>query len=306
MEALRDAALCGKTLLRGVGQVMFMRDARSGLLFLAAIVCAAIECGTPSLAVAACVGTIASTVAGYILVPEDRRSDSADGLWGFNGTLAGCAFAVFFAPSATMWAALVMCAMLTVPVRIGMNSVLGRLGLSSYTAPFVLMTWVFLLAAHGFAGLEPAGGAAEVQQVGMGAAIFAQAWLKGIGQVFLLNSQMAGALILAGLAVCSLRAALLAALASALAAGAALLLGADAAAVADGLYGYSPVLTAIAVGTTVRLTAWRGALWTLAAVVGTVVLQSAFNALMAPLGIAALTAPFCAGSWLFLVYRPAE
>ena len=72
-------------------------------------------------------------------------------------------------------------------------------------------------------------------------------WLNGISQVFLVNSWIAGILFIAAFAVGSLKAAFWAMAGSAVALGVTILFGADSQGIADGLYGFSPVLTAIAV-----------------------------------------------------------
>ena len=71
-------------------------------------------------------------------------------------------------------------------------------------------------------------------------------WLKGIGQVFLIDSWVTGICFLAGLFLCSRWAALWAAIGSALALLTVVALKASGPDISEGLYGYSPVLTAIA------------------------------------------------------------
>ena len=74
--------------------------------------------------------------------------------------------------------------------------------------------------------------------------------------------------------------------------------GAD---VAGGLYGFSPVLTAIALGTVFYKPGRRSAVWALLGIVTTVFVQAGMNVMLAPLGIPTLTAPFCLTTWLFLL-----
>jgi urea transporter len=75
--------------------------------------------------------------------------------------------------------------------------------------------------------------------------------------------------------------------------------------VLHGLYGYSAVLTAIALGCTFYRPGLRSALWTVLGILVTVVLQGALDVWLAPWGLPALTAPFCLATWLFLwpLYR---
>lgn len=103
------------------------------------------------------------------------------------------------------------------------------------------------------------------------------------------------------LAVSSWRAAIWAMVGSGIALGISVCLEASPEAVSNGLYGFSPVLTAIALGNTFFKPGVRTAVITLAAIVFTVLVQGAMNALMLPWGIPTLTAPFCVATWLFLL-----
>jgi urea transporter len=181
------------------------------------------------------------------------------------------------------------------------------------TFPFVLVTWLLLLATYGFAGLAgaalPAAGVVapfeSVAATRLDAALFVQATLLSISQVFLKGSGIAALLFLAGLGVNS-RAAAIAALAGAIVAVVtAHLLGAESDLVTGGLLGFSPVLTAVALATVFNRPGRRVAAYAALGTVFTVVAQAAFNVALIPLAIPALTAPFVLVTWLFLLARPA-
>ena len=294
-----------KELLRGTGQVMFQGSAWTGLLFMIGIFWGAYAEGQGLVAWGALVGVIASTITGYLLgLP---RKDGAEGLWGFNGVLVGCAFPTFMGSTVWMWLALILCAALTTWVRTGFNNVMAPWKVNSFTFPFVFCTWIFLLAARTMHGLpdtymgEPSlpGAFASVENLGFGHLIVY--WLKGIGQVFLIDSWVTGALFLIGLFLCSRWAALWAAIGSAVALFVALILKAPGADIAHGLYGFSPVLTAIALATVFYKPNMRSAVWALLGIVVTVFVQAGMDVMMAPVGIATLTGPFCITTWLFLL-----
>lgn len=293
--------LCVRSLLRGCGQVMFQNNALAGLFFLAGILWGAWEAGMPQVAAGAAAGLAASTLAGYIM-GEDSY-EGLDGLWGFNGVLVGCALPLFLAPSWQMWAALVLCAMATTWVRRGLDMALGLVGTGSLTFPFVLMTWIFLLASGGLGGLEPASAPSQTAVPGFEPRLLAVWWLKGLSQVFLMDSWISGLLFLAGLAVSSLRAALWASAGSAMALGFAFAFGADGEVVSTGLFGYNAVLTAIALGSVAGTSGLRSVLWTVAAVLTALFVQYGVVSLTGVWGIPALTAPFCVATWLFVVPR---
>ena len=83
--------------------------------------------------------------------------------------------------------------------------------------------------------------------------------------------------------------------------GAALVLGAGAGPTASGLYGFSAVLTAMAVGSAFEKLSFRAVLYAVVATVFTVVVQAAFNTALSPLGVPPLTFPYVLTMWLFLL-----
>lgn len=300
-----NLTLALRSTLRGSGQVMFQQSAWTGLLFLAGIFWGAYECHTPEVAWGAVIGLAASTLAGYILSPS--RTAGEDGLWGFNGILVGCAFPTFLTPGWQMWTALVFCAMLTTWVRTGLNNVMAPWKVNSLTFPFVLLTWIFLLASRMMTGIAPDGLSAPAltphvtESLSTAPVDLVIYWLKGVSQVFLINSWVTGVLFLIGLALCSRWAAFWGAAGSAISLVTAIAFGADAADISAGLFGFSPVLTGIALGCTFYQPSWRSALWTVAGVVATVFIQAGMDAFVTPLGIPTLTGPFCVATWLFLL-----
>ena len=304
---LSDTGLFGyvKVLLRGAGQVMFQCNAWTGLLFIAGIFWGAYETGTPAVAWGALLGLVVSTATGYIL--RLPAIDGWQGLWGFNGILVGCAFPTFLGDTVWMWLSLAMCAALTVWVREGMNNVMKQWKINSFTFPFVASTWLFLLAARAMHGLDAAHMATPLLPdhlstggyLYMSEAVFY--WLKGVSQVFLIDSWVTGALFLIGLLIASRWAALWAAIGSALAIVVASVLSTSGSDIANGLYCFSAVLTAIALATVFYRPCWRSALWAVLGVIVTVVSQAAMNVLFDPYGLATLTAPFCIATWFFLL-----
>ncbi|MCM1111386.1 MAG: urea transporter [Clostridium sp.] len=287
-DRYNSAAEILRILLRGAGQVMFQRSAWSGGLFLAGVVLGAVAAGNPAVGAGALLGLASATAAGAVIYGD---GEFRDGLDGFNGVLVGCAFPLFLAPNAAMWGALAFCAVQSVFGRRVLNRLLRGTGLNSLTFPFVALTWLVLAAAPRMSALVPAPEPASVSIPDLTAASVAVGWLKGLSEVFLIDSWIAGLLFLAGLAVCSWRSALWGAVGSAAGLSVALLLGASGGDIPAGLYGYSPALTAIALGAVFR----RGAALTLAAVVTTVLLQAAMT------GLPPLTAPFCVATWFFLL-----
>ncbi len=293
------------SVLNGSGQVMFQQNIWTGLLFLAGIFWGSYECHTPQVAWGAVVGLIASTVAGYLTEPD--KTAGKEGLWGFNGILVGCAFPTFLDNTWLMCAAMIFCAMLSTWVRTGLNNVMAPSKVNSLTFPFVMLTWIFLLASRIMDGIAPASLSEPeltehfnfVLDTSFGSLVVY--WLKGISQVFLIDSWITGIFFLAALAVNSRWAALWAAIGSALSLAMALLFKADASDITAGLFGFSPVLTAIAIGCTFNKPNIKSAVWTIVAIIATVFVQAGMDMFFQPFGLPTLTGPFCVTTWLFLL-----
>lgn len=304
---MKDNKIIGalQTFFNGAGQVMFQQSPWTGLLFLAGIFWGSYECHVPAVAWGAVVGTVAATLAGYIVHP--KSSAGSQGLWGFNGILVGCAFPTFMADTWQMWVALVFCAMLSTWVRDGLNNVMAPWKVNSLTFPFVLLTWLFLLSSRYFEGLQPVTLSApeltlqgsSVLDMSFGSLLVY--WLKGVSQVFLVDSWVTGIFFLVGLALCSRWAAFWGGVGSAVALVIAIVFKADAANISAGLFGFSPVLTGIAIGCTFYKPCVKSAIWAVAAIILTVFVQAGMDALFLPLGLPTLTGPFCITTWLVLL-----
>ena len=294
-----------RSLFRGVGQVMFQNNGWCGLCLLIGIGWGAWMEGRPQVAWGALLGLVVSTLTGYLLrLPSE---DGRQGLWGFNGVLVGCALMTFLRPTPWAWALLILGSAMTVWLREGMNRVLAPVRVNSLTMPFVLTTWIVLLAARAMQGIPTEG----LPLPGFPPAVHPYLhtdlsdlvgyWLRGISQVFLLDNRLTGLCFLVGLALSNGWSALWAGFASALSLAFALLWGASGEAISEGLYGFSPVLTGIALGSIFYHPSWRSALWCLVGVVVTLLMQAALNTLLAPIGLPSFTAPFCLATWIFLL-----
>ncbi len=294
-----------RSMLRGTGQVMFQGNAWTGLLLLCGIFWGSYEMHVPLVGWGALVGVFVSTLTGYLVGLPDK--DGKQGLWGFNGVLVGCAFPTFLSNTVWMWLALILCAALTTWVRTGFNNVMAPWKVNSFTFPFVFSTWLFLLAARAMNGMAPdalstpdlPGAIHSFEYLGFGHLVVY--WLKGVAQVFLVNSWVTGIFFLVALFIANRWACLWAAIASAVALLVAIVFKASGGAVEDGLYGFSAVLTGIALGCTFYKPSWRSALWCLVGIVTTVFVQAGMNIQLEPLGIPTLTGPFCLTTWLFLL-----
>lgn len=295
--------------LRGASQVVFQDHVPCAVLILLAVAWAAYEQKNPALLISAVLATIVATLTARLL-----GADSAllrRGLFGFNGILVGIAMPTFLAPTPGMWVCTVLAAAASTLAMLALAALLRPWKLQAMTAPFVLATWCTLLAARQFAQLPSTGLPPPIIGHVIGAApvliAIPLAMLRGIAQVFLLPSATSGAPILIGIAASSRAAALFAAAGSLLALAVAWLLGAELAAISAGLYSFSAVLTAIALGSVFSAApgrpGLRDAIYAAFGVVATVFVHTALSTLLEPLGIPALTMPFVLTTWIFLLVR---
>ena len=295
--------------LRGVGQVMFQDNPLSGLLFLAAIAWGSWVAGAPEVLFGCVLALVAATLMAQWL-RADARSLAA-GLYGYNAALVGLALPTFLQPSPLLWAYVVLGAAVSVVCMLGTVNVTRAWSVSALTFPFVLTTWLLLLATYGFAGLPGAAlpFANAVAPIDPAAANlldptgFASGVLHSVSQVFLKGDGVSALLFLAGLAVSSLPAAAFGLGGALLAVASAHALGAESELVSAGLMGFSPVLTAIALGAVFYAPSPRVVAYAALGTVFTVIVQGAMNVLLTPFGIPTLTAPFVLATWLFLLPR---
>jgi urea transporter len=248
--------------LRGIGQVMFQDNPLTGALFLIAIAWGSYAAGVPQVAIAGVVAVIVATLTAQWLRVDDASLNA--GLYGFNAVLVGLALATFLAPGPLLWVYVILGAAVSVVVMLATTNVVKPWG-GALTFPFVLTTWLLLLATYGFSDLVgtalPSGKVVTAFQPYQASALqpidLVQGVFQSISQVFLKASGIGALLLLAGLAVNSLAAAAFALGGAILAALTAHLFGAESDLITGGLLGFSPVLTAIALGTVYR----AGASW---------------------------------------------
>ena len=300
--------------LRGIGQVMFQNHPLSGLLFLAALVWGAAAADAWPVLAGGLLGLAAGTFTARWLNVD--AVSLAAGLYGYNALLVGLALPTFLEPSPLLWFYVLLGGAVSVVCTLGTAQVAGAFRVAALTFPFVLVTWLLLLATYGFAGLQGAAlpYASQVAPVDPSAtdlldpAAFIGGVLQSISQVFLKGDAVSALLLLAGLAVASLSAAAWGLVGALLAVVTAHALGAESDLVSAGLMGFSPVLTAIALGAVFHdAAAPRGRVigYALLGTVFTVIAQGALNVLFTPFGIPTLTAPFVLVTWLFLLPRHA-
>lgn len=236
--------------LRSLGQVVFLNNPLSGALLVLALAIQA-----PVIGLFAVVGTATAQLAGRWLGGDPGAI--ANGIYGFNGALVGCAMGVFAAatggpgPGLAWLVAVILGAMAAAWLLHSPGRWWHRLSrLPPLTLPFCLVTWGLLgLARTWPAELPLAPAAAAAADPGLLGALLLSL-PRGFGQVFLCNGTASGLLVLLAAALASPLAALIGLAGGLLAALGSLACGISSAAIAQGLASYNGVLVAIAVGGT--------------------------------------------------------
>lgn len=294
--------------LEGAGQVMLQGNAATGLLFLVGIWWGAVATHSVPVAVGAALGLVVSTATGMLLNSDDASMRA--GMYGFNGILVGAAIPTFLAGGAMLWVYLVLGAAASTVVFMAVANVFKTWGAPALTAPFNLVTWLLVLAAFQFLRIRtsPLAEGQFPQHVGAAAAradiTVGYLWdtlFRNVSQVFLIRDTGTGIVFVIALLVASRWAAGFALIGSAVATAVVLGMGADADAIGNGLYGFSAVLTAIALGTVFYEPSWRVLVYTIFAVLVTVVVHAALLSAFAPISLPVGTAAFVIATWLFLL-----
>lgn len=292
--------------LRGASQVFFMENVLTGVLFFAAMAFASHASGVWATTIGAAVGVVVATLTARLL---DCNEDAvASGLFGFNGILVGAALPTFIAASPQLWVYVVVGAAVSTVVTAAFGATLTRaFAIPGSTAPFVLTGWLMVAGAYSFGGLDVIGEApkfatdyAQGRLAIPSPLELVQIFFRNIGQVYLLGSEISGAIILVGIFLASIPAGIAAAAGSAVATVVAVGMGAEPAVVLEGLYGFSPVLTAMAMGVIFLKPSLRVTLYALLATVTTVFFQGALDVIMDPDGLPSFTAPYVLTMFLFI------
>ncbi|WP_333992901.1 urea transporter [Burkholderia orbicola] len=262
-----------RILLRGIGQVVLQANALTGALLLVALALTDLR-----LACAALVGSAAASMTA-VLTGAERR-DVEQGLHGFNGALAAL-IAVLVAPHPLAAVALVpLVAIGAALAQRAMRKPLARWRQCPYSSPCLAVTALWLP----FVALQHADGASADALLTFDSAT--AALLSGVAQTTFAHGAWAGALVVAGLAVASRRAAVFALGGAFVSTVLLVALGASGSAFADGLLGFNGALAALALMP-------RGPRAALAATALAALLQ--WLAMRA--GIPVFTAPFALASW---------
>ena len=298
--------------LRGISQIFFVNNPVSGVIILVAI-----GIDTWYNAVFAIVGVAASTLMASIVCADVNAIRS--GIFGYNGSLTALAIAYFSFgdkndPKLQMLLPAVIMGALSTMILIGVIIFTKRLlGTPPFTFPFQAASWLWLLAAQStyqYFPLRFPNPTLAVLAEDMSAAVVPHNYavervihgiFAGISQVCFVNNAVSGGIMLLGLAVSSPILAFMALFGSCFGAFFNMAMGSPSYPLFDGLYGYNPPLTAIAIGCMFFVPTLKNFLYTNAALMMTMVLNAAVSAALTPIGMPPFTFPFTLTSWIFVM-----
>lgn len=261
-----------KSVMSGIAQVIVQPCSLSGLIILAGI-----AVHSWKMAIGAFIGAVIGTTTAEFLKSDNKKIKL--GIYGYNTTLIGIANIYLFQISAISIIVFIISCAFSVLVT---NWIPLYLRLPAFTAPFVFITW-FIILISDYIGLESSGNVLNftnnIHSAGLG---------EAVGQVYIQGNGITGAIMLLAILLCSKSSFIWAIVATSLTWLLAHSLNYPDHNIQNGLYGFSAVLTAIALQNLKPIT------FPLAGIVLTVFVTQAFILS----GWPSLTAPFVFVSWL--------
>ncbi|MFQ6110596.1 MAG: urea transporter [Nitrospinota bacterium] len=273
------------SLLRGLGLILFCDSPLSGVLMLGGFALI-----LPSLGLGALVGSAAAAASGFVLAREKDQRKSLGGLYSFNGALCGLAWPYLAPPPHLTFWLLVPVAALTTVVYRRLERFLLPKNLPVLSVPFVLVIWVCqgVLQPLGLLGLAPVyphplfswWGETVTWPIWQAPLQYAQSLLPGAG------------LLAVGLLLYSPASLLVAVLGTSIGLAISLGAGGPYGLYWPQLYAFTTVPTALALGGTFVVLTRRSWTFALLGVLLSALVWWALDALLHPLGLFTLTAPF--------------
>ena len=269
------------TTTRSIGQVIFLNSSKSGSVILGSLFIA-----DPTLAAFATLGAATSVATANILKLDETWTK--DGLHGYNGALIGCASTVF-ATSLPFVTLGTLAGAVTTPVLSASLRNVSTVPQWTFSFNFVMLSSLMktrpLLVDSDSPMVESA-----VEKASSFTDVLTSP-LTSLSQIFVVDSSLSGAGILAatslyspGLALHALGGGLTGCLVG-------LLLG-DVSDVTAGLWGYNSALTSMAIGA-FYVDSDRARVLSCGAAAGTAVLFGGMSTVMGSYGVPCLTLPFC-------------
>ena len=283
--------------LRGVGQVIFINNPISGLIFLLAA-----AMNSTNVCLGAVFGLVASTGMAYLL--KLPAGAIRGGIFGYNGFLVGSAVVVFRGTGDFQFdshdalvqiAPIVVCSALSTPLAFHMSAIFANaIGKPSavFTFPFHIMTWIWLLGTTRYSNFytAPAAGAAPVDtEFVYNSTQVLRSVVIGVGEVFFFDTFLSGLLVIGGVLIASRISAVAAVVGAYIGTYTAVMFGVDPSEIYIGLWGYDATLAAICVAGMFVQLSLRSSIIAAMAALFAVMLHGAMRAFLLPFGLPPLT-----------------
>ncbi|QCJ45443.1 urea transporter (plasmid) [Bacillus sp. S3] len=287
--------------LKGISQVILIENSITGLLILIAILISSIYLGAIAL-LSAMIGTLIGILGG---VDEDTINQ---GLLSYNSVLTGMALALFL-QGPYMWVVALAGAAIAAFLTAAMMHFMKNNEVPILTFPFIVLTWLILLAAYKLKHLTLSSSLVPQNLTSWQLNIAGKVNLldgifHGIGQVFFLNNTLSGILVFIAVFWGGRKLGVYAAIGNAAAIIIAYVLGGEHSLIVLGLYGYNAILTIMAVSVVFTKQHHRYTLVSgIIASCLTVPITAGLSTWLLPYGLPALTMPFVLSTWLFLGAR---
>lgn len=287
--------------LKGISQVLLIENTISGLLILLAITTSSFLLGIMTL-LSAFIGNLVGILGG-----ADEESIN-QGLFGYNSVLTGIVLTLFLT-GPYHWIIALFGAAIAAIFTAAMMHVLKGSGIPVLTFPFIILSWLMLLASyrlkvfHLTPDLVPQDLLNwEVDMTGK--VDWVEGTFNGIGQIFFLHNTLSGALLFIAVFWAGWKFGLYVIIGNFVALLTSYLLGGEPNLIFMGLYGYNAILTILAVSIAFNKRSNRFSPFL--GVIGaclTVPLTASIATLLLPFGLPALTMPFVLSTWLLLGAR---
>jgi urea transporter len=288
--------------LRGVGQVDFQASVWTSLVILAALWVESWEIG-----LFAVIGAAASTLTARLLAVEPRTL--SQGLMTYCGVLGGIAMFVYLGNHPSSYVLAVAAAAMCTLVTATLDHLLGPFGLKAFTGPFCLVALVMTLGAPSFErvwhGTPPT--AITPRTPTSPVVSWTDLWqgfFANVSQIFFVGTWYVGLIMMAGLFLAGWRVGLHTVIGSAVGLLTAWALGAPAALIGEGIYGYNAVLTSLAFGVVLLAPTGWNVLYTLLAAAASTGLTASLSVLFKTFGSHTFTWPFNITTWALLAAVP--
>jgi len=293
--------------LRGIGQVVLQNNPWTGLVILVGIYINSWIYGTLCL-----FGALLATLTALV-VGADRGAIRA-GLHGFNGALVAIALDAYTSSNYTsgaipgwqLMSLMILAVILSVFVAMAIGKFTSLVGLPALTSSFIVVSLIFVSGALAVPMIEstpieaPAFANPDEVLTPYTLATLFEGSAKGVGQIFLQDNYITGALILVAIAINTRIGALMALIACLLSTAVAMGFGYPEDNIHAGLYTYNGVLTAIALGGLFFVLTWRSLLFTLLAVILTFEVTAGLATILTQVGLPVYTASFVLVCWVLM------